>query len=127
DEIETDVARQRAVVEAFLAASRDGDFDALLALLDPDVVLRADRTVVRRPRSGLDAEVRGARAVAGAFVGRARGGQPRSVDGFVGAVWAHGGRPGAVFDVRIAHGRIVSIEIVGDPERLGQLELEVLS
>src|SRR5262249_59939431 len=73
DEIETDVTRQRAVVDAFLAASRDGDFDALLALLDPAVVLRADRTVVRRPRSGLDAEVRGARAVAGAFVGRARG------------------------------------------------------
>src|SRR4029453_8926443 len=75
DETETDVARQRAVVDAFLAASRDGDFDALLALLDPDVVLRADSTVVRRPPSGLEADVRGARAVAGAFVGRARGAQ----------------------------------------------------
>ena len=127
DEIETDVTRQRSVVDAFLAASRDGDFDALLALLDPAVVLRADSTVVRRPRSGLEAEVRGARAVAGAFVGRARGAQTAIVDGFVGAVWAHGGRPGAVFDFRVAHGKIVSIAIVGDPERLGQLELEVLS
>jgi RNA polymerase sigma factor (sigma-70 family) len=127
DEIETDVTRQRAVVDAFLAASRDGDFDALLALLDPGVVLRADRTVVRRPRSGLEAEVRGARAVAGAFVGRARGTQTAIIDGFVGAVWAHGGRPGAVFAFRIARGKIVSIAIVGDPERLGQLELEVLS
>src|SRR5262249_23611378 len=125
--IEADVTRQRAVVDAFLAASRDGDFDALLALLDPDAVLRADSTVVRRPRSDLEAEVRGARAVAGAFLGRARGAQTAIIDGFVGAVWARGGRPGAVFDFRIAHGKIVSIEIGGDPERLGQLRLEGLS
>jgi RNA polymerase sigma-70 factor (ECF subfamily) len=49
------------------------------------------------------------------------------IDGFVGAVWAQGGRPRAVFEFRIAHGKIVSIEMVADPERLGQLELEVLS
>jgi len=127
DDIETDVTRQRAVVDAFLAASRDGDFDALLALLDPNVVLRADSTVVKRPRAGLEAEVRGARAVAGAFGGRAAGAQTAMIDGFVGAIWAHGGRPLAAFEFRIAHGKIVSIEIVGDPARLGQLELEVLS
>jgi len=127
DGIETDTTRQRAVVEAFLAASRGGDFDALLALLDPDVVLRADSTVVRRPRSGLQPEVRGAPAVAGAFVGRAQGTQIAMIDGFVGAVWALGGRPRAVFDFRIANGKIVSIETVGDPERLAQMELEVLS
>ena len=126
-DIETDVTRQRAVVDAFLAASRDGDFDALVALLDPRVVLRADSTVVNRPRANLQPEVRGALAVAGAFAGRAMGTQTAVIDGFVGAVWAHGGRPLAVFDFRIAHGKIVSIEIVGDPERLGQLELEVLS
>src|SRR5207248_6850279 len=56
DDIETDVTRQRAVVDAFLAASRGGDFDALLALLDPNVVLRADSTVVKRPRANMPAE-----------------------------------------------------------------------
>jgi RNA polymerase sigma-70 factor (ECF subfamily) len=127
DDVETDVTRQRAVVDAFLAASRGGDFDALLALLDPDVVLRADRTAVSRPRANLQPEERGARAVAGAFAGRATGAQTALIDGFVGAVWALGGRPLAVFDFRIAHGKIVSIEVVGDPERLGQLDLEVLS
>ncbi len=127
DDIETDVTRQRAVVDAFLAASRGGDFDALLALLDPNVVLRADSAVVKRPRARLEAEVRGARAVAGAFAGRAQGAQTAMIDGFVGAVWAQGDRPRAVFDFRIAHGKIVSIEIVADPARLGQLELEVLT
>src|SRR3979411_943032 len=70
DDIETDVVRQRAVVDAFLAASRGGDFDALVALLHPDVVLRADSTVVKRPRANVQPEVRGALAVAGAFAGR---------------------------------------------------------
>jgi RNA polymerase sigma factor (sigma-70 family) len=127
EDIETDPSRQRAVVEAFLAASRGGDFEALLALLDPHVVLRADRTAVKRPRANLQPEVRGALAVAGAFAGRAAGAQTALIDGFVGAVWAYGGRPLAVFDFRVAHGKIVSIEIVGDPERLGHMELEVLS
>jgi len=71
-------------------------------------------------------EVRGALAVAGAFTGRAAGAQTAMIDGFVGAVWAQGGRPLAVFDFRIAHGKIVAIEIVADPERLGEMELEVL-
>jgi RNA polymerase sigma-70 factor (ECF subfamily) len=75
----------------------------------------------------LEAEVRGARAVAGAFAGRAQGAQTAMIDGFVGAVWAQGGRPRGVFDFRIAHGKIVSIEMVADPARLGQLELELLS
>src|SRR2546427_2065690 len=127
DDIETDVTRQRAVVDAFLAASRGGDFDALLALLDPNVVLRADSTVVNRRRANMPAEVRGALAVAGTFAGRAAGAQTAMIDGFVGAVWAQGDRPRAVFDFRIAHGKIVAIEVVADPERLGQLQLEVLS
>ena len=127
DDIETDLARQRAVVDAFLAASRDGDFDALLALLDPDVVLRADSTVVKRRRSGVEREVRGALAVAGTFAGRARGAQTAIIDGFVGAVWAQGGRTRVVFDFRIVHGKIVGIEMVAEPVRLGQMELEVLS
>jgi RNA polymerase sigma-70 factor (ECF subfamily) len=127
DDIETDVTRQRAVVDAFLAASRGGDFGALLALLDPNVVLRADSTVVKRKRANMPAEVRGALAVAGTFAGRAAGAQTALIDGFVGAVWAQGGRPRAVFEFRIAHGKIVAIGMVADPKRLGQLQLEVLS
>jgi RNA polymerase sigma-70 factor (ECF subfamily) len=127
DEIETDVTRLRAVVEAFLAASRGGNFDALLALLDPNVVLQADSTVVMRPRSNLPAEAHGALAVAGAFAGRAQGAQAAIIDGFVGAVWALQGRPLAVFEFRIAHGRIVDIEVVGDPERLDEMNVEVLA
>src|SRR5436190_416876 len=75
---EADLARRRAVVDAFLAASRGGDFEALLAVLDPDVVLRADEAVAR---SGAPREVRGAAGVAGTFSGRARAAQPALVDG----------------------------------------------
>jgi RNA polymerase sigma-70 factor, ECF subfamily len=127
DDIETDVTRQRAVVDAFLAASRGGDFEALVRLLDPNVVLRADSTVVKRPRANLPAEARGALEVAGAFGGRAEGAQTALINGFVGAVWPNTGRPLAVFNFRIAHGKIVAIDIVADPERLRELELEVLS
>jgi RNA polymerase sigma factor (sigma-70 family) len=127
DDIETDVTRQRAVVDAFLAASRNGDFDALVALLDPNVVMHADSTVVKRPRANVQPEVRGVLAVAGAFAGRAAGAETALIDGFVGAVWAHGGRPLAAFEFRVAHGKIVSIELIGDPARIGEMELEVLS
>jgi RNA polymerase sigma factor (sigma-70 family) len=118
-----DPGRQRAVVEAFLAASRDGDFDALVALLDPEAVLRADAAAVRM---GADAEVRGAAAVAGSFSGRARFARPALVDGAVGAVWATGGRPRVVFAFTVDGGRITGIDLVADPERLGRLELTVL-
>jgi RNA polymerase sigma-70 factor (ECF subfamily) len=117
---DADLGRQRAVVDAFLAASRGGDFEALVALLDPDVVLRADRAAVR---SGASRELRGAAAVAGAFSGRARFARPALVDGAVGAVWAPGGRPRVVFGFTITHGKIVEIDILADPERLGQLDL----
>jgi RNA polymerase sigma-70 factor (ECF subfamily) len=117
---EADVARQRAVVDAFLAASREGDFDALVALLDPDVVLRADRAVVR---TGAVEEVRGAAAVAATFSGRARGARPALVDGAAGAVWAPGGQPRVVFDFIVAGGRITDIELLADPEHLAGLEL----
>ena len=111
------------MVEAFLAASRDGDFDALVALLDPEAVLRADAAAVRM---GADAEVRGAAAVAGTFLGRARFARPALVDGAVGAVWATGGRPRVVFAFTVDGGRITGIDLVADPERLGRLELTVL-
>jgi RNA polymerase sigma-70 factor (ECF subfamily) len=118
-----DLTRQRAVVDAFLAASRGGDFDALLAVLDPAVVVRADRAAVL---AGADREVRGAPAVADTFSGRARLARPALVDGAAGAVWAPRGRPRVVFAFTIAGGRIVEIDLLADPERLRQLDLAVL-
>src|SRR5437764_520790 len=91
---DADLATQRRVVDAFLAASREGDFDALLEVLDPDVVLRADGTAVL---AGATAEVRGARAVAETFKGRARAARPALVDGNAGLVWTQGGQPRMVF------------------------------
>jgi len=119
----TDLPRQRTVVDAFLTASRGGDFAALLEVLDPGVVLRADRAAVL---AGAAAEVRGAAAVAETLSGRARHARPALVDGAAGAVWAPGGRPHIVFGFTIRGGKIVEIDILADPERLRQLDLAVL-
>lgn len=121
---DADLTRQREIVDAFLAASRGGDFDALLAVLDPNVVLRADRAAVDM---GASREVRGAAAVAKTFSGRARFAQPALVNGAVGAVWAPGGRPRVVFGFTITRGKIVEIGLVADPERLRQLDLAILN
>jgi RNA polymerase sigma factor (sigma-70 family) len=121
---DADLTRQREVVDAFLAASRGGDFDALLALLDPDVVLRADRAAVHM---GASREVRGAAAVAETFSGRARFAQPALVNGAVEAVWATRGRPRVVFGFTITRGRILEIDLLADPERLRQLDLAILN
>jgi RNA polymerase sigma-70 factor (ECF subfamily) len=110
-----DLARRRAVVTAFLAASRGGSFDALLALLDPDVVLRSDQAAAR---SGSPAEVQGARDVAAVFAGRARAAQVALVGGEPALVWAQGGRPRVVFLFTVSDGRITAVEVVADPERL---------
>jgi len=119
-----DLTRKREVVEAFLAASRSGNFDALLALLDPDVVLRADAAAARM---GASSEVLGAPAVATTFSGRAQGAQLALVDGTPGAVWAQGGQPRVVFNFTITDGKIVAIDLLADPEYLGQLDWEALS
>jgi RNA polymerase sigma factor (sigma-70 family) len=121
---DADRARQRAVVDAFFAAARDGDFAALLAVLDPDVVLRADRAAVQ---AGASQEVRGAPAVADTFCGRARAAQPALVNGAAGAVWAPGGQPRVVFGFTITRGKIVAIDVVADPEHLRRLDLAVLN
>jgi RNA polymerase sigma factor (sigma-70 family) len=120
---DADLARQREVVDAFLAASRAGDFDALLALLDPDVVFRADRAVVPAGASG---EIRGAPAVAKQFSGRARLARPALVNGAVGVVVAPRGQLLMVLSLTITHGKIVAIDVVADPARLRQLDLAVL-
>ena len=120
---EADIAEQKKVVDAFLAASRGGDFEALLALLDPEVVFRADLTAVRM---GGPSEIRGATAVARSFQGRAQAARTALVDGAVGVVVAPNGRLMLALRVTITNGRIAGIDVVGDPERLGRLELAVL-
>ena len=118
-----DVSRRRAVVDAFLSASRNGEFDALLELLDPDVVMRADPAALLAGAS----EARGARAVAETFSGRARAGRLALIDGAPGVVWAQGGQPRAVFDFTIADGKIVAIDLLMDPDHLGALDLTILT
>ncbi len=118
-----DPARQREVVDAFLAASRDGDFDALVGLLDPDVVLEADAAAVRM---GSSAEVHGAMAVAGTFSGRALAARPALIDGVVGIVWAVKGRPKVVWDLTISHGKILHIDMLAASDSLDHLDLTIL-
>ena len=124
-EPDADLARQSAVVDAFFAASRDGDFDALVALLDPDVELRIDGGVLRKDASVV---VRGSRAVAGhtatyaelyPFV------MPALVNGTAGAVVAPGGRLFSVMAFTVSRGKIAAIDALLDPERLAQLDLTI--
>jgi ketosteroid isomerase-like protein len=110
-------------VSAFLAAARGGDFEALLAVLDPDVVLRADPTAVT---IGAPAQRLGAAAVAETFSGRAQGAQLAAIDGVTGAAWLRGGRLRMVFTFTVTDGRITAIDMLADPTRLGDLDLEVL-
>jgi RNA polymerase sigma factor (sigma-70 family) len=121
-----DLARQREVVDAFLAAARGGDFEALLGVLDPDVVLRVDRGALPRAASR---EVRGARAVVEqtrTFARLAASARPALVNGAAGFVVAPRGRPVAVAGFTVARRKIVEIDLLADPARLRQLDLTVL-
>ncbi|MFB6558612.1 MULTISPECIES: sigma-70 family RNA polymerase sigma factor [unclassified Streptomyces] len=123
---EADLTRQRRVVDAFLAATRGGNFDALVTLLHPDVVLRADKAVGPTPAPVL---VRGAVTVAtGAMAAmqRARSTAPALVDGVVGLAMAPLGRLFLVLGFTIEDGLITEIDVVAEPERLGALELAAL-
>ena len=121
---DVDLDGQWAVVDAFLAAARDGDFERLLAVLDPDVVLRAD---AGDDRPSLTAVVRGASAVAGqalTFRNFAATATRVLVNGIPGGVaWAPDGRPAAVLAMTVRGGRIVGIEVLADPDRLSRLDL----
>ncbi|MFL6101189.1 MAG: sigma-70 family RNA polymerase sigma factor [Actinomycetales bacterium] len=116
-----DRVRQQAVVDAFLAASREGRFDDLLALLDPEAVVHADAVAVS---AGAEAEVRGAEAVARTFAGRARHARTAYIDGVAGAVWFMDGTPRVVFRFRIDADKVTGIDLVMDPARIGELDLE---
>jgi RNA polymerase sigma factor (sigma-70 family) len=123
---EVDLAHQREVVNAFLAAARDGDFDALIAVLDPEVVLRSDGGVLR---PGASLVVHGARAVAEQalmFSGLYPFVLPALVNGAAGVVVAPHGRPFSVMGFTVRGGKIVEIDVLADPARLEQLELAVL-
>jgi RNA polymerase sigma-70 factor (ECF subfamily) len=120
---DADLAASREVVEAFLTAARTGNFDALLAVLDPDVVLRHDPSAVP---VGASREIRGAAAVASHFAGRAQAARAALVDGSVGVVVALHGRLLGVLDLLIRGGKITAITAISDPARLRQLHLAVL-
>jgi len=120
---DADLARRRQVVDAFLAASRGGRFEDLLAVLDPGIVVRPDAAAVR---AGAPGEIRGADAVARFFLGRATGARAALVDGAVGAVVAPQGRLFLALGFTIEDGRITAIEAIADPERLRRLDLAVL-
>ncbi len=120
---DTDRSAQREVVEAFLAAAREGDFEGLLAVLDPDVVLKADMG------EGATQLVRGAEAVAGRARMYSRIGlviQLAMVNGEVGAIATKDGRPFSVMGCTIRGGKIAEMDILADPERLGRLDLTAL-
>jgi RNA polymerase sigma factor (sigma-70 family) len=123
---DADLAAQRKVVDAFLAASRDGDFEGLLAVLDPDVVLRADQGAAA---AGLSRVIRGAATVARGALAFRRADvdiRPAIVNGAAGTVALRDGEPVSVVGFTIRGGRIVEMNILADPERLRQLDLTVL-
>jgi RNA polymerase sigma-70 factor (ECF subfamily) len=111
------------VVDAFLAASRTGNFEALLSVLDPEVVFRMDAATSPK---GVSREIRNAPAVARQFSGRAQGARRALVNGAVAAIVAPLGRLFLVINFTIRNDKIVEIEAVADPARLRQLHLAVL-
>lgn len=117
-----DLGRQRNVVEAFLTASRDGDFEGLLAVLDPDVVLRADEAAMRL---GSQAEIRGAAAVAATFKGRAKTAKPALADGSPALAVILGGQLRILLRLTFRDDRIAGIEAIADADRLRSFDLEI--
>lgn len=122
--VDADRSAQRGIVEAFLAASRGGDFEALLAVLDPDVVFRADAAAVKL---GSLAEIRGAAAVANTFKGRATGAQPAFVDDGFGLIVEVGGQLRVILRLTISDGKIAEVQAIADPDRLGEIGFTLFS
>ena len=116
-----EVRQQKAVVDAFLAAAREGRFEELLSVLDPDITVVADEDAVATGFSGR--EVIGASAVAAIFNGQAVAAVPVMVDGNVGAMWAPGGKPRSVLAFTVVAGKVVGMEIMNDPATIATLDL----
>ncbi|MFD9796015.1 sigma-70 family RNA polymerase sigma factor [Streptomyces sp. NPDC059070] len=117
-----DRGRQRQIVDAFLAASRGGRFDELLALLDPEAVVRVDSAALAMGGSG----ALGAQSVAKIFSGRAQVARLALVDGVPGLVWAPNGSVKVVFDFVVVDGRVTAIDMLADPEQLAELDVTML-
>jgi hypothetical protein len=120
---DAELGHKRRIVDAFLKASRDGDFEGLLAVLDPDVVVCADTAA---QRLGSLAEIRGAQAVAESFKGRAQAAKTALVDGELGVAVILGGRLRVALRLSFTGDRIAAVEAVADAERLAEIDLEVL-
>jgi RNA polymerase sigma factor (sigma-70 family) len=118
-----DLVRQRHVVDAFLRAARGGDFDALVSLLDPDVVMRPDAAAVGM---GSLRETRGATAVATVLSGGARGARLAIVEGLAGLVWAPAGTTRGVIEFTLKDDKIIAIDVTGDADRLRELDIVTL-
>ena len=123
-----DLERHREIVEAFFRASRDGDLQGLLAVLDPDIVLRPDSEALRMGiRTGwITSDLHGPEAVAARFAGQAEAAQVALLDGVPGAVWAANGRPVVAFAFTTRDGRVTEIELVADADRLSSMAIEIL-
>ncbi len=121
---EADLSRQRVIVDAFLAASKNGDFEALLSVLDPEVVFRSDAVAAKM---GGAVELRGAEAVANTFKGRAQAAQPAVVDGAMAIAVVFGGRLRLVLELRIVGDRIAGIQAVADPDRIKGFDVAILN
>jgi RNA polymerase sigma-70 factor (ECF subfamily) len=115
-----DQIRLYTIVDAFLAAARDGDFDSLVSLLDPGVELRADQAAIEM---GSAPVLRGARDVAGRFAGGAQVARTALIDGVAGAVWMTGRQPRIIFSFTFSDDRIAAIEIIADPVRLKTIDV----
>ncbi|WP_407564720.1 sigma-70 family RNA polymerase sigma factor [Streptomyces sp. 184] len=118
-----DLRRQHEIVSAFFTAARNGEFDRLLALLAPDVAMRADDTAVR---IGAAQATRGAQGVAKVFSGGAEAARLALVDGSVGAVWQSKSRTIVAFRFTVEDGRITAIDLVAEPDRLDGMDIAVL-
>src|SRR5262245_50788569 len=128
-----DEAKKREIVAAFLAASREGNFNALLQLLDPEILLTADDVAVKtaeankaRGAPSFQSEMRGATVVAELFRGRALGAQLALINGSVGTTWIGGGKPRVAFLFEIEDGKIHGIDVVMDQEELKEMQVEPL-
>jgi RNA polymerase sigma factor (sigma-70 family) len=132
-ESQEDEVKKREIVAAFLAASREGNFDALLQLLDPEVLLYADDSAIKITAANkgkgappLESQMRGVRTIAETFKGRALGAQIALINGSVGTTWIGGGKPRLAFLFSIENGKIQEINVVMDPEDLGEMKIELL-
>lgn len=128
-----DEGKKREIVSAFLSASREGHFDALLQLLDPQVRLYADDTTVKMTAANqgkgvlpFQSEMQDHRAIAKAFNGRAVGAQLALINGSVGTTWIGGGKPRLAFLFSVENGKIAEINVVMDPEDLEAMRIEPL-